>query len=595
MTIWCLLPLSSAFLFFTFGFFVLYKKPRALENRIFFLYCLLGAHLAFCIFMGRNAESMARAYLWLKAGSFWPLLLVLQFHFVVVFTGNRDKILAGTKAAIALFYGIGSILTCLLLFTDNVYVETIKMYWGYTYKISENPVIIIPVCVWSMGLSLLSLFLLYHRFQGVHEKKKRKQMQLVLTGLSFSTVAGILTEALPPLFNLKIPEMATTFTLATPLCFGYAIYRYELFSLCIESLGNKIVAALSDCLFVIDLDNRIRCVNESVPTLLGYSREELMGLPIRKVIEQTESSLDSKVVPLMNLQRAGVSDATVFLVAKDGRKTPASLSTSLVDNDQGEVEGVVYIAKDISRRKQMEEELKKASFQLQAVNKELEAFSYSVSHDLRSPLRAIDGFSKVLLDDYNEKLDAEGKDCLNRIRTATQNMGDLIDAVLMLAGVTRKVLQPEKTDMSALAQEVVSDLHQRQPGREITILIAPGLTAEGDKVLLRQVLENLLGNAWKFTEKQPQPRIEFGWIGHDRPPTFFVRDNGAGFDMAYVEKLFQPFQRLHSMREFAGFGIGLANVQRIVHRHGGHIWAESQVGKGARFFFTLQFPENPNH
>ncbi|MDO8680802.1 MAG: response regulator [Acidobacteriota bacterium] len=225
--------------------------------------------------------------------------------------------------------------------------------------------------------------------------------------------------------------------------------------------------------------------------------------------------------------------------------------------------------------------------QLKAVNKELEAFSYSVSHDLRAPLRRIDGFSQALIEEYGGALDDRGRDYLERVRAAAQQMAELIEALLGLSRVARTEMRNEDVDLSALARETADTLRQSQPDRRVDFVIAEGLVAPGDGRLLRVVLENLLGNAWKFTQRRPDARIEFGSARHEGQDAYAVRDNGAGFDMAYAAKLFAPFQRLHAEEEFSGTGIGLATVQRILHRHGGKIWAESEVGKGATFYFTL--------
>lgn len=232
--------------------------------------------------------------------------------------------------------------------------------------------------------------------------------------------------------------------------------------------------------------------------------------------------------------------------------------------------------------------LKRISNQLALANKELDAFSYSVSHDLRAPLRSMDGFSQALLEDYADKVDAEGKDHLQRIRGAAQRMADLIEAMLTLSRVTRSELHRTSLDLSALARGIAAELQQFGPERQAEWVIQDGLAADGDPRLVRAVLENLLGNAWKFTAARAPARIEFGvWPGSDGRPTYFVRDNGAGFDMAYVDKLFGSFQRLHTQAEYGGTGIGLATVQRIIHRHGGRIWAEGAPDQGATFYFTL--------
>ncbi len=224
--------------------------------------------------------------------------------------------------------------------------------------------------------------------------------------------------------------------------------------------------------------------------------------------------------------------------------------------------------------------------ELERKNNELEAFSYSVSHDLRAPLRAIDGFSQALVEDFGTKLDGEALAHLGRVRAAAQRMGELIDDMLQLSRVTRAGITRKSVDVSALAADVAAELRTQEPDRQVEIVIEEGVFADADAGLLKIVLENLVGNAWKFTRKVEHPRIEFG-VTPDKEHAFFVRDNGAGFDMAFAEKLFRPFQRLHREAEFPGTGIGLATIHRVIDRHGGRVWGESSVGEGATFYFTL--------
>jgi light-regulated signal transduction histidine kinase (bacteriophytochrome) len=248
---------------------------------------------------------------------------------------------------------------------------------------------------------------------------------------------------------------------------------------------------------------------------------------------------------------------------------------------------VAILFKDITERKRTEEAIKTSNQQLQAANKELEAFSYSVSHDLRAPLRSIDGFSQALLEDCAATLAPESAAHLQRIRRASQHMAQLIDDLLNLSRISRSELQRVPVDLSALTQGIVDGLRETAPTRLVDVVISPGLVATGDARLLRVVLENLLGNAWKFTRKRPRARIEFGAMDHDGVPAYFVQDDGAGFDMAHAKKLFGAFQRIHSTTEFEGTGIGLATVQRVIRKHGGRVWAESAPEQGATFYFTL--------
>jgi signal transduction histidine kinase len=236
---------------------------------------------------------------------------------------------------------------------------------------------------------------------------------------------------------------------------------------------------------------------------------------------------------------------------------------------------------------ELEQRVEERTKELANINKELEAFSYSVSHDLRAPLRSIDGFSQALLEDCADRLDSAGQDHLQRVRHAAQRMSVLIDDMLNLSRVTRSTMRREKLDLSAIAQSIAEELREAEPVRQVEFAIEIGLTATGDSQLLRTAMENLLRNSWKYTSAHPCARIEFGKNHQNGRSTFFVRDDGAGFDPRHANRLFGAFQRLHTTAEFPGTGVGLATVQRIIHRHGGEIWAEGAVEKGATFYFTL--------
>lgn len=275
--------------------------------------------------------------------------------------------------------------------------------------------------------------------------------------------------------------------------------------------------------------------------------------------------------------------------------------------EEGEFVGMIASCIDIhDQKKVFEENLKLTSEleqrieartrQLETVNKELEAFSYSVSHDLRAPLRAIDGFSQIVLEKYNDMLDERGKYYLSRVRVNSQEMAKLIDDILQLSRLTRGEMKFEgNINLSAMAHEIASDLQQESPDRQVTFNIEEDLICEGDRVLLKSVLQNLISNSWKFTSKHPNAVIEFGQLKDHENQIFFVKDDGAGFDMAYAGKLFGAFQRLHSAADFPGTGVGLATVARIIHRHNGEVWAEAEVEKGATFYFTLHATKDGKH
>ena len=252
-----------------------------------------------------------------------------------------------------------------------------------------------------------------------------------------------------------------------------------------------------------------------------------------------------------------------------------------------EIAGAVRTAAEFDAKQVLLVERSEVAEELSLANAELESFAYSVSHDLRAPLRSLDGFSQLLLERNAAQLDERGKRYLGHVRAAAQEMGQLIDAVLALTRVTRGELREDRVELSELARSILADLARTDSERNVSVRITDGVVTEADVRLLRIVLQNLLGNAWKFTSKQPEAQIEFGMEERDGTANCFVRDNGAGFDMEYVDKLFGPFQRLHSASDFEGTGVGLATVQRIIRRHGGRVWAEGEVDRGATFHFTI--------
>lgn len=346
----------------------------------------------------------------------------------------------------------------------------------------------------------------------------------------------------------------------------------------------EVLESITDAFASLDADLNITYVNAQMEHIYGCAREDLVGRPLYEFMPYGEKD----------------RDIAHYRQALETRQTCSYESFNPATEEWYEVrvypgvEGLSVYLRDITARKlgemrmremneMLERRVAERTLQLELANKELESFAYSVSHDLRAPLRAIDGFSQALEEDYGPALEGSGVNYLGRVRAAARRMGDLIDALLALARVARLAIAPVEVDLSKIAESIAADLQSVEPNRDVRFQIAPNVRAKGEPMLLRAVLENLMGNAWKFTRKTEHAVIEFGFDG----TSYYVKDNGAGFDMAYANKLFGAFQRLHAADEYEGTGIGLATVARIVHRHGGEIRADGAVGGGARFWFTL--------
>jgi PAS domain S-box-containing protein len=363
-----------------------------------------------------------------------------------------------------------------------------------------------------------------------------------------------------------------------------------------EEKLERFLGSMPDALVIVNAEGKIVGTNAHTAKLFGYGEKELQGENMALLVPERIRQNQRQYYAAFFLQRNGhVPEMTLELsgLRKDGREFPIEISTRLLVAEKGLL--VTSAIRDVSERKQVEKqiadlnkELRDRATELEAANHELEAFSYSVSHDLRSPLQNIDSFGQILMEEYANRLDADGRDYVQRLRASCRHMEEIIDALLVLSNMTRHEMAMEHFDLSAVAKAVAAELKQKDPNRLVDWVIAEGLSVEGDSRLLRVALENLLGNAWKFTAKHPRARIEFGALPQSNGArTYFVRDDGAGFDMARVGTLFAPFKRLHDQSQFRGTGIGLATVQRVIQRHRGKIWGEGAVERGATFCFTL--------
>ncbi len=338
-------------------------------------------------------------------------------------------------------------------------------------------------------------------------------------------------------------------------------------------------------ILVRDMDGQITFWNEGSEKFYGYSKEEAVG----KISHQLLKTIFPRPLPEIEREfsQKGKWEGELIHTRKDGTIVTVSSSWTSYQVNNSYSPTIIEANNDITELKKAEEALRKYTAELEAANKELESYSYSISHDLRTPLRTLDGFSEMVIEEYGDKLDETGKNYLNRIRKASQTMSQLTEDILKLSRITRAEMHKGRVNLSEMTASIADELKASQPERQAEFIIAPDIVVNGDKALLEILLRNLLENSWKYTGKCPDTRIEVGANRQDGKIVYSIKDNGVGFDMKYYDKLFQPFQRLHTSKDYPGTGIGLATAARVIHRHSGKIWTESEIGKGAIFYFTL--------
>lgn len=366
----------------------------------------------------------------------------------------------------------------------------------------------------------------------------------------------------------------------------------------VEMQWNEVIDFLAEPVYLVDLDDKVVRANKAFYDLTGKSPTDMVGRDIVEIMHPGGERFPCPVCAA----RTARKDALVVMEADhpgNPVQRPLEVSLRIIRDEQGEPHGILMGLRDLTQQRQIEAELRQhrdnlehlvqqRTAALENANRELEAFSYSVSHDLRAPLRGIDGFSQALLDEYSGQIDEVGQDYLHRVRRASQRLGILIDDLLELSRVGRNQMECRQVNLSKVAVSVLKELQEGEPEQQLSAEIESDVTVCGDPVLLRLMMQNLLGNAWKFTSVRQTSEIRFGvQVDEAGERVLFVADNGVGFDMTYSSKLFGAFQRLHTGQEFEGTGVGLATVHRIIHRHEGEIWAESKVNEGATFYFTL--------
>jgi PAS domain S-box-containing protein len=548
-------------------------------------------HLAFALlaaFAGGNALS----FVWLHQAPdvahyvdavSWAVLtgsltLAALPWFVHFYTAERGRLIPLTLSALYVAMAVATALLPFgLIFDSAPRLVHLRLPWGEIAAVHDSqqfsPRVIgfwlLHAC--NFAYAYRACVMQYRRGQG-----RRAIALAVSTSIVMLAIVG----------NILISTAGLRSLYLTPFAF-VALVLLMMFWLGSDERFRTLIAQATDGIFIADRRGRYIDVNAAGCALLGYTREELCRMHVFDIVMPQE---------VLSVEREKAALLTGHVVRgewqfrrKDGSCFTGELSARMLSDGR-----LVGQLRDVTERQRLmrslEERVAARTAEYAELNRQLESFSYSVSHDLRAPVRAIAGFSSVLLQDHADGLNEEGRRHLSRIQGAAGHMNELIEGLLQLAQVSHHTLQDGEVDLSKLAQEVIQRLREREPGRNVSFVCSPPLKVRGDGRLLRIVMHNLIENAWKYTSRTTDAHIEFGCASAPQGTTFFVKDNGAGFEMQFAEHLFQPFQRLHSATEFAGAGIGLATVARVVERHGGRVWARAAPGAGATFFFTLANP-----
>ena len=499
------------------------------------------------------------------------------FAFALAYTGRSRWLTRRNLALLAVI----PVITLLLVTTNEAH----GLVWSTTALGASGSFLVVEHGLWfwvywiysysMLVLGTLFLVSMLARSPGIY----RRQGAALLVAVAAPWVGnGMYVLGLNPFPYLDLTPFAF---LISGTAVSWGLFRFRFLEI-VPVARDALVEGMEDGVIVVDTRGRIVDLNPAAQRVLGTTASEAVGEPLLRLSPVLDELIDGYSPDDGDLEAHKEVE-----LGEDGEGRSYDLVLSSLRDRGGRRTGRLLVLRDVTERKRAEEEMIRQGAELARSNAELENFAYLIAHDLRAPLRGINGFSQILLEDHVEVLDDVGRDYLSRIRSGTLRMEQLIDELLEFSRLTRATMRRERVDLSAIARDVASELRRGDPGRAARFVIADGLEANGDPHLLHVALWNILDNAWKFTQGEPEARIELGAERRPEGQVFFVRDNGVGFEMAYSDKLFRAFQRLHTSEEFEGTGIGLATVQRVVERHGGRVWAEAEVGEGAIFYFTL--------
>ncbi len=603
---------------------VWFRGPRSLVNRAFAFFCLLAAYLSFTEFGLRQADSFETAYFWLKASAFWPIILPALLHFALAFT-EQSRLLSN-RSTYVLLYAPALALSLLGLTTELMTTGLAEEYWGWTDIHGKNVVSYIASS-WVFIVSVLTTYLCLRYYLRTAERHRKQQARCVLIGISILLVVGFIAEPFLTLLQTKIPDLVTPAFAIGSVFIGYGIWKYRLFALTAATAAESILSTMSHLLFLVNPEGRIMKVNQAALGILGYREEGLIGRDVGAILTNGggEEALVNWAGPTGQLTSNAMRDAEMTAKTRLGERIPISVSTSPVRTEDGSLQGIVCIAQDITERKQAEEALRKAHDELeirveertielakanQALqveiierkraegelkqtmadlarsNAELQEFAYMASHDLQEPLRMVTSYVQLLARRYRGELDADADDFIAYAVDGTSRMQRMINDLLAYSRVGTSGKDFGLTDCAVVLDQTIANLQVaiEESGAVITHDPLPSVTADASQLV--QLFQNLISNAIKFRDEEPL-HVHVSAERKGDEMVFSIRDNGIGIDPEHIDHVFRTFQRLHSKGEYPGMGIGLAICRRIVERHGGCIWVESQSGKGSTFYFTI--------
>ncbi len=590
MNIHVLITLSTIILCLIFAEIIYHSNKKNLLNRIFVYFILITVYWIFTTeFMIYLTDNVNTSFAWAKIGFLWLFLIPLFVHFILVFT--EKKRLLKSRLTYFILYIPAAAFSIINLTTDLLIGKPQKTFQPYANRaLYSESMLYLLFFLWSI-ISLIVILFLLIRFYFINTSNtKKNQTKYIFIGL-FIVLLFSLAEIITVSIGIKFPRLDSVSIMSLIICIGYAIWKYDLFKVDPVKAIENIISIMPDSLFLADIEGKIAETNYSFTKLFGYSEEEIVGKDINILFKNKD-----KIKIMINnlLQDSEVVNEEKEIETKSGKVIPVLISGSVISNKNKQKIGIVCIARDITERKQSEKDLLSFNKKLQQSNRELQDFAYIASHDLQEPLRKISLFGDRLIAKYQDKIDEQGRDFIERMQSASVRMQKLIDGLLTYSRVSNNVEPFINVNLSQILTDVLSDLEARieKTKGKVEIGVLPDVNA--DPTQMCQLFQNLIGNSLKFYKPEEPPVVKVYSMNNDLKGfcSIAVEDNGIGIDEKYYEKIFNVFQRLHGKDEYEGSGIGLAVCKKIVERHGGTIRVESILGKGTRFIIQLPLFNN---